>query len=228
MTCPIKKMPEAIRPRERLVAEGEEALSPAELLAILLGSGTPGRPVTHLAEELLTHFGNLTRLADASIGELTQIPGVGPAKAVQLRAAFALAQRLTPSLPPARSIRTSAEAYALLRPKLEGATEERILLLLHNAKGQPIGTHLVSVGTLTRALAHPREIFAPAIRHRAAALTVAHNHPSGDPTPSDEDIALTRKLLNVSRVLEMPLFDHLVIGRGRFTSIREQVPGLWK
>ena len=221
----MKELPEAMRPRERLLAEGEAALSQVDLIAILLGSGTHGKPVLRLAEELLLHFGDLENLSDASVNELTQIQGMGPAKAVQIRAVFTLAERFLQGRQSLRTkIVTSSDAYHAVRQELERKKEERLAVLLHDAKGCSIGVELVSIGTLTQTLAHPREIFHPAIRHKAAALTVAHNHPSGDCAPSKEDLVLTRKLIGVGRMLDIPLFDHLILGKGSYVSIRDK----WK
>lgn len=223
----IHQLPQLERPRERLTHFGSDALSTAELLAILLGSGTIGKSVLELAQELLAHFGSLEAVADASVAELTELKGLGEAKAITLQAAFALARRLQRPDPKIR-ITSPEHAYNLVHSDLAHCKEERMLVLLQDAKGYIIRKELVAVGTLTQVLAHPREVFYPAVRHKAAAILLAHNHPTGDPTPSKEDLALTRTLQSAGLALHIPLSDHLIIGSESFTSLRDYLGELWK
>jgi DNA repair protein RadC len=178
--------------------------------------------VVHLAQELLSNPEGLAGLSHASIEELCIIKGIGVAKAIKLKAALALAHRLAQENCKPVRILTSADAYHFLKKELEEANEERFKVLLLNAKGDVIRTETISVGTLTHAPVHPREVFFHAIRHKAVSIVVAHNHPSGDPTPSREDYATTKLLLDAGQQLMVPLDDHLVIGKGRFISLRDE------
>lgn len=222
----MQKLPPAERPRERLSLLGSDALSNSELLAIVMGSGTSGKSVLEMAQELLAEFGDLKAIAGASTKELCQIKGLGIAKAMQLQAAFSLAKRLSLPLEKVR-ITGPYSAYQLVRPDLVDHKEERLLVVLQDAKGCVTHKEIISIGTLTEVLAHPRDVFYPAIRHKAAALLIAHNHPSGDPTPSRADLSLTRSLLQAARTLQIPLSDHLIIGDQSFTSLRETLGADW-
>lgn len=218
----IKNMPEHERPRERLARQGSAALSDAELLAILLGSGMRGKSVLHLAQELLIQIGSLDKLATSSLEELQAIQGLGPAKALQLTALFALARRLsTPHAKKDEPIVHAAQAYGLIREQLERETRELFVVLLQDIRYRLICMELVAIGTLSQVIVHPREVFYPAIRHKAASLIVAHNHPSGDPTPSPQDRHLTSTLIETGRLLGIPVTDHLIIGHSSFFSLRE-------
>ncbi len=226
MSYALRELPTEERPRERLLLGGAESLSTAELLAIVLGSGMRGKSVLQLAQELLGRFGSLEALARATVSELKAVAGLGPAKAVQLQAAFALATRLERTRePPVLVVNGPLAAYQVLREQLENAKEERVCALLLDSRSQVIKLETIAIGTLSEALVHPRELFYPAIRHKAAKIIVAHNHPSGDPTPSDEDFALTGRLVEAGTLLGIPLVDHLVIGSHTYRSIREQPAG---
>lgn len=217
----MKNMPEHERPRERLATQGPEGLLDAELLAILLGSGMKGKSVLQLSQEILMHAGSLETLAQASLEELQTIQGVGPAKALQLIALFALARRIASA--PLESLREpitdATQAYNLVKPQLEQQTRELFVVLLQDVRKRLICTELIAIGSLTQVIVHPREVFYPAIRHKASSLIVAHNHPSGDPTPSPQDKHLTQTLIKTGQLLGIPLTDHLIIGHGRFVSL---------
>jgi DNA repair protein RadC len=220
----MHQIPLEERPRERLLRHGPEGLSTAELIAIILGSGTRGKTVLDLAHELLSHFGSLSKLADASIEELCQIKGLGKAKAIQLKATFSVGVKLSKQpLTPRYRIDSPLHVYNLLKEELENEKQERVVVVLQDIRGYVIGCETVSLGTLTQALIHPREVFYPAIRHKAAGLILAHNHPSGDPTPSAQDFAATQSILEAGKMLDIALHDHLVIGREGFVSIREEL-----
>ena len=226
--------PRALRPRERLANHGAEALSEAELVALLLGTGDGARDARALAAELLARFAGeadptgLRGLAEASALELNDFRGLGPAKVGRLLAGLELGRRLaerTGSVrPPA--IVGPADAWRLLAPRLAGLDRERFVVLLLNRKHAPIAIEVVAVGSLDAVAVHPREVFKPAIRKSAAAVLLAHNHPSGDPTPSPEDKVLTARLLDAGEVLGVPIVDHLVVGDAGFVSLRETTP-LW-
>jgi len=218
----IKSLPESDRPRERLERAGINALSHAELIAIALGSGTPGKSVLKLAQELLEHFGGLDKLLDASIVELMQIKGIGKAKAILLKAVFGLALKCKkPFQNQKYNISSAKDAYDLAQAEIAHIPQEVLLVILRDVRGNVIHHEQVSVGTLSQVLVHPREVFYPAVRHKAYSLIIAHNHPSGDPKPSSTDLELTRALVLASQVMSIRLDDHLIVCRDRFVSLRE-------
>ncbi len=209
------------RPRERLLQWGIDALSLAELIAIVLTTGTKGRSVLEVAYEMVGHFGGIEGLLDASVEELMGIKGVGKAKAIQLKAAFGIAIKSGETyLPRLRKI-GGKEAYELVKKDLSSAKQEILVVVLKDVRGRLISYEKVSVGTLSEVLIHPREVFYPAVRHKAKSLILAHNHPSGDPTPSKADIELTRHLFRSSKVMGIDLDDHIIIGNQTFISLRD-------
>ena len=215
-------MPEEERPRERLVRYGPEMLSAAELIAIILGSGTKNVPIMQLAQELIARFGGLPQLAEATVEELCQIEGIGPTKAVQLRAVFSLSSRLSRQSSDAKyKIEHPLHVYHLVKDQMIAEKRELFMVVLQDAKGCVIGQHVVSIGTLTQSLVHPREVFYPAIRHKAASMILVHNHPSGDLTPSKQDCDLTKKLIEVGGVMGIPVNDHLIISEQGYLSLRQ-------
>lgn len=219
----IQQLPEQDRPRERLLRTGPEALSSAELIALILGSGTKSMPVLQLAHEILSRFGCLSKLAEATVQELCQIKGVGQAKAIQLKACFNLGARASrQTIPPKYKIEHPAHAYHLIKEELENEKRELFVVVLLDVKNYVINHQIVAVGTLSQTLVHPREVFYPAIRHKAASLILAHNHPSGDPTPSSEDYAVTTQLIDVGGVIGISVNDHLIIGQQAYISLRRQ------
>lgn len=219
----IHKLPENERPRERLLMQGADSLTSVELIAILLGSGTKAKPVLQLAQELVMHFGDLTRLAEATVEELCQIKGIGKAKAIQLKAAMSLSLRLSKQayLPGSR-IDHPSHAYQLIRELVRNETREIFLVILQDIKNSLICVETVSIGTLSNSLVHPREVFYPAIRHKAASLILAHNHPSGDPTPSPQDYRVTETLIEAGKLIGIHVNDHLIVGYNSFVSLRQQ------
>lgn len=218
----IQNLPAAERPRERLMRHGPETLSAAELIAIVLGSGTKSMPVLQLAQEIVARFGTLQKLADATIEELCQIKGVGAAKAIQLRAAFSLGLRASKqAITPKYKIEHPAHAFNLVKDGLQSEKREVFVVILQDAKGCVISHQIVAIGTLTHAPVHPREVFYPAIRHKAASLILTHNHPSGDLTPSKQDLDLTKKLIEAGRMVGIPVNDHLIISERGYVSLRQ-------
>jgi DNA repair protein RadC len=219
----IHQIPHAERPRERLLRQGVEALSIVELIAIILGSGTKSVPVLQLAQLVITRFGGLNLLAEATVEELCQIKGIGLAKAIQLRAVFNLGARLSrSSMPPKYKIDHPLHAYYLVKDEFQTEKREHFIVILQDAKGCAIGRHVISIGTLTEAPVHPREVFYPAIRHKAASIILVHNHPSGDLTPSKQDYELTSKLIEIGQLIGIPVNDHLIISEQGYLSLRQQ------
>ncbi len=219
----IQHMPAEERPRERLLRFGPETLTTTELIALVLGSGTKTKPVLQLAQEILVHFGGLSRLCEATVEELCQIKGVGAAKAIQLKASFNLGYRASRQATAAKyRIDSPIHAYHYIKDELEKEKRELVVVILQDAKNSVIGHHVVAVGMLSRAVVHPREIFYPAIRHKAASLILVHNHPSGDPTPSAEDYDITAALVEAGDVVGIPVNDHLIIGENAYVSLRQK------
>ncbi|HJW34428.1 MAG TPA: DNA repair protein RadC [Holophagaceae bacterium] len=207
------------RPRERLMAGQGESLSDAELLALLIGSGTRGANAVETGQELLGVCGGLSGLFALAFPEWTSLPGLGPARAAKLWAALELARRATRTQ--ARPRITSPRAAGdYLLPKVQGWTEERFGLLALNAKGDLLAERVLSQGTATATLISPREFFREALRYGATSALAWHNHPSGDPSPSREDIQLTRRLQAAGESLGVPLADHLILGADRYHSFR--------
>jgi DNA repair protein RadC len=218
----LKALPMEERPRERLLSEGVDALSHVELIAIVLGSGTRGKSVIGLSREILEHFGGLERLLDASVIELMQVKGIGRAKAIQLKAVFGIALKCRkPSFATKHTITCSKHAYALAQGEIAHIPQEVLLVILRDVRGNMIHLEQVSQGTLSQVLVHPREVFYPAVRHKAHSMIIAHNHPSGDPTPSKSDFELTRALLQASHIMSIGFDDHLIVCRDRYVSLRE-------
>jgi DNA repair protein RadC len=214
------------RPRERLEAVGPEALSDAELVALLLRTGARGADSHSVAARLLERPGGLLGLARASRRELAAMPGVGPAKQATLRAAFELGRRLAAGrLAPGASLRGPADVFRHFHPTLRDAPHERFLVLLLDGRHRLLRHEMVSQGTLTASLVHPREVFRPALRESAAALLLVHNHPSGDPTPSAEDREVTARLVRAGDLLGIPVLDHVVVAERGWTSLRESRAG---
>lgn len=219
----IREWREDERPRERLLRYGAVVLSNAELLAILIGSGTQGFSALDVARELLDRFGSLTELASRDVSELRAVRGMGIVRSVVLAAAFELARRLQAEPFAARRVIRSPEDVARLYiPRLRGARTESFRVLLLNAANQILREVLVSEGTLTASVVHPREVFRLAIVESAAAIIVLHNHPSGNSEPSAEDIAITRQLVHAGKLLDIPVLDHIIIAGESYTSLRER------
>lgn len=218
----IRDLPATERPRERMAEYGPEALSNAELLAILLRVGSRGESAVRLAERLLSEFDGLVGLARARIPQLSETSGMGLAKAAQVKAAFELGKRLaaTPDRPKA-VVRRSEDVVALVTEELRYREQECLMGIFLDIRNQVICKRILTIGTLTGSAAHPREVFREALAQGCANLIVCHNHPSGDPSPSKDDIALTRRLVEVGELMGIPLLDHIVIGDGRYVSLKD-------
>lgn len=219
----IRDLPPDERPRERMERLGPDALANAELLAIILRVGNTKVSAIQLAQQLLSHFGSLRKLANATVQELSQLDGIGLAKACQLKSAFELGKRLATSGEITRPVITSPLIAAnLVMEEMRYFASEHFRVIFLDTRHQVIGDRDVSIGTLNASMVHPRETFKAAIAHTAAAVILVHNHPSGDPTPSQEDVAITKRLQEVGDLIGIPVLDHLVIGDGRFISIKER------
>ncbi len=219
----IKDLPEGERPRERLEHYGAGALSAAELLAIILRVGNRDENVIRLAQRLLTTYGGLVGLAQAPFSELIEIKGLGPAKATQLKAAFELGRRLLVAAPHERpTVKSPADAANLLMMEMGLLEQEHLRAVILDSKNHVIKIHTVYIGSLNTAVVRVGELFREAIRLNAAAVIVAHNHPSGDPTPSPEDVHVTRQIVEAGKLLSIDVLDHLVICQARWVSLKER------
>jgi DNA repair protein RadC len=219
----IRELPRSDRPRERLVDLGAHALSTAELLAIVLGAGGRGRSALGLGHDILSvAHGSLRRLATQPVASLTELSGVGRARAVVVHAALELGRRMAAeSLVEGVPIRSPRDVVAVFSPRLEDLPVEEFHVAVLDAQHRLERDVTVTRGILNSSLVHPREVFREAIAERAAALILVHNHPSGDPTPSADDRNVTDQLVAAGRLLDIPVHDHVIIGRGRYTSFAE-------
>lgn len=219
----IHDMPSGERPRERLQHYGPEALSTAELMAILLRTGSQGENVLTLATRLLVKFGGLGGLARATFSELSAVKGMGQAKAAQLKAGLEIGRRLLIAAPDERpQISSPADAANLLMLEMGHLEQEHLRTLLLDTKNRVLASPTIYKGNVNTSVIRVAELFREAIRHNSTALIVAHNHPSGDPTPSPEDVHVTRQIAEAGRLLDVEVLDHLIIGRGRYVSLRER------
>lgn len=219
----IHDFPLGERPRERLQYYGASALSNAELLAILLRVGTPGENVLTLSTRLLKEFNGLAGLDKAGFGDLAQVKGISTAKTAQLKAALELGRRLLISSPDARpQITSPADAANLLMLEMGSLEQENLRTILLDTKNRVLDTRNVYQGNVNSSIIRVAEIFREAVRANATAMIVAHNHPSGDPTPSPEDVQVTRSIVEGGRLLGIEVLDHLVIGRQCYVSLRER------
>jgi DNA repair protein RadC len=219
----IRELPASERPRERLISLGASALSSAELLAVLVGTGTANGSALQVGQLLLAGAeGSLRRMAMQPVATLTKTAGVGRARAVTIHAALELGRRLAAETrddgAPVRSPRDVARLFA---PRLEDLPVEEFHVAILDAQHRLERDVTITRGLLTSSLVHPREVFREAIAERAAALILVHNHPSGDPTPSADDRLVTEQLVAAGKLLDIPVHDHIIIGRGRYTSFAE-------
>ncbi|MCD6527867.1 MAG: DNA repair protein RadC [Desulfuromonas sp.] len=220
----IKDWPEGDRPREKLLERGAEALSDAELLALILRTGDAGSKTSAVDQGrlLLQQFYSLPKLARATTAELCTISGIGPAKSAELQAVFELARRLGDhSMLPGCSFTSAATVFQRYRNRFLHHNKEVFMALLLDAKNRLIRDVRISEGSLTASIVHPREVFSAIIKESAAAVLFVHNHPSGDPTPSPEDIAITLRLKQAGDILGVRVLDHIIIGRDHYTSLAD-------
>ena len=221
----MKDLPASERPREKLMNHGAEALSNAELLAILLRTGTQEESVMRLAERILIEAGEdgLGGLAHSSIESLMKRKGVGEAKAITIAAALELGKRVAIGDSKKRVvIRSSDDIANYMMPRLRYCDREHFYAILLNTKNHIIASPLISIGTLSESLVHPRELFKEAVNHSSSSIILVHNHPSGAPSPSREDIMMTRRIIEGGRLLDIQILDHVIIGDNTYISLREQ------
>jgi DNA repair protein RadC len=219
----VKEIPPEERPRERLARSGPQALSTTELLAIILRVGVGGENVLSMAQRILANFDGLAGLSRADFAQITAERGLGPAKAAQIMAAMELGRRLMAESPEERwQIRAPSDAAHILMPSLGHLEQENFVVLYLDTRNRVIDREMLYKGSLNTSLVRIGEVFRGAVRRNCAAVIVAHNHPSGDPNPSPEDVALTRRLVEAGKLLEVDVLDHVVIGHNRFVSLRER------
>ncbi len=223
-TFTIHDLPASERPRERLQKVGVEALSAQEILALILGRGISGESVMVTAQRLLSHFSNLKGIAAASVEELSQVKGIGLAKAAQIKAAFELGSRLEgyPEASRQPPVKTPDDAVSLVTSRLKGKKKEYFLALLLDTRNHLIKIAEISVGSLDSNIVHPREVFKEAISASAAAVVFVHNHPSGDPEASEDDIMLTKRLAEAGEIVGIDVLDHIITGDRKYTSLKRQ------
>ncbi len=222
-TLMIRDYPEDQRPRERLIQDGPKSLSNHELLAIMLRTGSKEESVVQLANKLLTTFEGLRLLKDASVEEMTNIKGIGTAKAVQILAAVELGRRIHRLQYEDRYvIRSPEDAANYVMEDMRFLSQEHFVCLYLNTKNQVLHQQTIFIGSLNASIVHPREVFKEAFRRSAASFICIHNHPSGDPSPSREDIEVTKRLNECGKLIGIELLDHLIIGDQKFISLKEK------
>lgn len=221
----VKDLPLEERPREKLIAKGAKALSNAELLAILLRTGTKEDSVMRVAEKLLIAYkdSGLAAIAQLSLREFGKIKGIGKVKAITVLAALELGTRLAESPSRGRwTVRSPKDVADYVMARLRYESKENFIIMLLNTKNHVLATPTISVGSLSASIVHPREIFREAIHHAAASIILIHNHPSGDPSPSKEDIVVTENLVKAGQLMDIAVLDHIIIGDNRYTSLKEK------
>lgn len=223
----IKDLPENMRPREKLMTNGEGSLNDAELLAIVLGSGSPELNALDLAEYLLSkHNGNLRYLREASLEELLAERGIGPAKAVAIKAAIEMGKRIAGDIQIRRTIKSPEDVKntvkEMLMEEMRNYDREHFRVMYLDRKGGLLLMEDVSIGGLHSSIVHPREVFKTAVKKSAASIILVHNHPSGDPAPSTEDIEVSKRLVEAGKIMGIEVLDHVIIGESKYCSLKER------
>jgi len=220
----VKDLPADDRPREKLILRGAQSLTDAELIAILLRTGTKGKSVINIAYELISNFGNLAVLSSKTHSSLKQLNGIGKDKAACLIAAFEISRRIQfqGKWFSDKKITSPADLAELFIPILRDELKENFILVCLNSANKVIKYEKISTGNLNSSVVHPREIFKAAVENCSAGVILLHNHPSGNPEPSSEDIAVTKKMVEAGKILDIPVYDHLIIAGNTFTSFVER------
>jgi DNA repair protein RadC len=220
----VKELPPDDRPREKLLLRGAQSLSDAELVAILLRTGKKGKSVLEIARELISNEGNLAMLATKTVDSLQKISGIGKDKAATLAAAFELSRRILsqPKWLSNKKITSPQDIAEIFIPILRDDNKEKFIVVCLNSANKIIKHETISIGNLNSSVVHPREIFKVAIDNSSASIILIHNHPSGNPEPSNEDIRITKKIVETGKIMEIPVFDHLIIAGETYTSFVEK------
>ena len=220
----VKELPLDDRPREKLLLRGAQSLSDAELVAILLRTGKKGKSVIEIARELINSEGNLAMLATKTVDSLQKISGIGKDKAAALAAAFELSRRILsqPKWLSNKKITSPQDVAEIFIPILRDDNKEKFIVVCLNSANKIIKHEIISVGNLNSSVVHPREIFKVAIDNSSASIILIHNHPSGNPEPSNEDIRITKKIVETGKIMDIPVFDHLIIAGETYTSLVEK------
>jgi len=218
----VRDLPLSERPRERLLKLGSEALSAQEILALILGRGIKGESVMVTSQKLLSRFGNLKGVANASLEELTQTRGIGPAKAAQIKAALELSKRLEADVgeKPRPVLKSPKDVVAVVKSQLKGKKKEHFLVICLDTRNRFINCKPVSIGSLDTSIVHPREVFKEAVSSSAASVIFVHNHPSGDPEPSKEDVELTKRLAKAGEIIGIDVLDHIIVCDKSYLSLK--------
>lgn len=219
----IKQWPETDRPKEKLIANGPSHLSDSELISIIIGSGSGSKNALDLARGLLNRFDDLTSLDSASVKEIKAVDGIGENKAVTVKAALELARRFAVSSSGSKkAVRASEDVVDVYMKQMKNMKKEILKVILLNTKNRILKTVTVSEGGLTSSVVHPRDVFSPAIRESAHSIILLHNHPSGDPAPSEDDILLTQRIVEAGRLLHIRVLDHIIVGDNRYYSFADE------
>ena len=220
----VKELPLDDRPREKLLLRGAQSLSDAELVAILLRTGKKGKSVIEIARELINSEGNLAMLATKTVDSLQKISGIGKDKAAALAAAFELSRRILsqPKWLSNKKITSPQDVAEIFIPILRDDNKEKFIVVCLNSANKIIKHEIISVGNLNSSVVHPREIFKVAIDNSSASIILIHNHPSGNPEPSNEDIRITKKIVETGKIMDIPVFDHLIIAGETYTCLVEK------
>jgi len=217
----IKDLPESSQPRKRFLKHGVDALSDAELFAIILRTGTVGENIIEMSNKLISKFG-LVNLFDCSLKEIQEIKGIGQNKAMQILAIAKLGERYSQEKHSTSKINCAKDVFKFFHAELKNKKKEKFIALYLDNKNKILKEETLSIGTIDEAIVHPREVFRRAIKEGASSMILVHNHPSGDPTPSEEDIEITKGLMEASEVLGVKLLDHIIVGRENYWSWRER------
>lgn len=218
----LKEMPIDERPRERLLKYGPSSLANYELLAIIMRTGSYNKSVLDISKELLIKFQSLDQINEATIAELTKINGIGEAKAISLLAAIELGKRINVPIKKVIAIKSSFDSYNYLKDNLQHLNQENLVALYLNSKSEVITLKTITIGTLNQTIFNIKDILKWALKYSAAGLIVAHNHPSGDPTPSRQDIESTNALVKAAKLMDIIIVDHIIIGKNKYCSLKEK------